>query len=555
MLSGELLFRFLNVMLLTALVAPLVLWRYRRAVLAGMQTRVGAAMPLAPPLGPRPRPAAAAAPGVDAKLAWEARMRRRIFVAVVAALLPPALLLAGHYVVAQRPADHAGAPVALRRHRGADGGADGRRARGDSVQANGRARRRDAVRLRRRLGRVVDAAAPRSRQGADARPAAQLRQSSSASPRSRSRCRSSSPRRSARAACAASRRSSSPACSCSRSRRCSAFTSRRLLGAMRWSAGWVLAGGHPRRRDRPLAAGRPARVVAAEGARARLRGEALLRCAAARPQLVAGVRRRLRGRAGGRAIPAPRRCCRSSRVAASPTCSFRSCSSHALAWSQRGLPAPPRRMLLVLRVFGDSARTGALFERIASRWQRFGPVTMIAAPDAAAGTVDPGDLLRFATGRIAAGFVTSQDDLMRRLATMDVEPDRDGRYRITEFCCRDDTWQATVVALIERADAIVMDLRGFTRRAARRRVRAAAARRAREPGARRPRRRREHRPRADRARPAGRARHRCRRSKCGAAARPGRRRVRRAARRRRVSALGIARCGLARRGCAVGIRR
>jgi hypothetical protein len=44
---------------------------------------------------------------------------------------------------------------------------------------------------------------------------------------------------------------------------------------------------------------------------------------------------------------------------------------------------------------------------------------------------------------------------------MDVEADRDGRFRIDEFCCRDDTWQATVVALIARADAIVMDLRGF----------------------------------------------------------------------------------------------
>jgi hypothetical protein len=119
-------------------------------------------------------------------------------------------------------------------------------------------------------------------------------------------------------------------------------------------------------------------------------------------------------------------------------------------------------MLLVLRVFGDRARTGALFERIASRWQRFGPVTTIAAPDAAADTVDPGDLLRFAMGRIAEGFVTSKDELVQQLATMDVEPDRDGRYRIHEFCCRDDTWQATVVALIVRADAIVMDLRGFT---------------------------------------------------------------------------------------------
>jgi hypothetical protein len=125
------------------------------------------------------------------------------------------------------------------------------------------------------------------------------------------------------------------------------------------------------------------------------------------------------------------------------------------------VPALPRRTLLVLRIFGDSTRTGALFEQIASRWLRFGPVTTIAAPDAAAQTIDPGDLLRFATGRIAAGFVTSRDDLVQRLATLDLERDRDGRYRINEFCCRDDTWQATVVALIARADAIVMDLRSF----------------------------------------------------------------------------------------------
>ena len=133
-----------------------------------------------------------------------------------------------------------------------------------------------------------------------------------------------------------------------------------------------------------------------------------------------------------------------------------------LRWSQRGSTLPPPRNLLLLRVFGDTRRTEALFKRIASRWQRFGPVTMIAAPDVVAGTVDPGDVLRFVTGDIDAGFITSQDDLTRRLATMDVEPDRDGRFRINEFCCRDDTWRATVVALIERADAVVMDLRGFT---------------------------------------------------------------------------------------------
>ncbi len=50
--GGELLFTFVNVMLMTIIVAALVLWRYRRAVLAGMQHRVGAPLPLPPPRAP-----------------------------------------------------------------------------------------------------------------------------------------------------------------------------------------------------------------------------------------------------------------------------------------------------------------------------------------------------------------------------------------------------------------------------------------------------------------------------------------------------------------------
>jgi hypothetical protein len=136
-----------------------------------------------------------------------------------------------------------------------------------------------------------------------------------------------------------------------------------------------------------------------------------------------------------------------------------------LAWGLRRARAaeagPPPRTLLLLRVFGDTARTESLFDRIALRWQLFGPVTMIAAPDVVARTVDPGDFLRFALGHVGASFVNTQADLDRRLATLDTTPDPDGRYRLNEFCCRDSSWQATVVALMHRADAVVMDLRGF----------------------------------------------------------------------------------------------
>jgi hypothetical protein len=47
-----------------------------------------------------------------------------------------------------------------------------------------------------------------------------------------------------------------------------------------------------------------------------------------------------------------------------------------------------------------------------------------------------------------------------------VEPDRDGRYRVNELCCQTDTWQAAVVELMDRADAVLMDLSRFTERRA-----------------------------------------------------------------------------------------
>ena len=83
----------------------------------------------------------------------------------------------------------------------------------------------------------------------------------------------------------------------------------------------------------------------------------------------------------------------------------------ALRRAQQGLERPAPRTLLLLRVFGDTARTEALFDRIASRWRWFGPLTMIAAPDVVARTVDPGDFLQFASGELGASFVNTQEEL------------------------------------------------------------------------------------------------------------------------------------------------
>ncbi|MCU0989505.1 MAG: hypothetical protein MUE63_07970 [Xanthomonadales bacterium] len=118
--------------------------------------------------------------------------------------------------------------------------------------------------------------------------------------------------------------------------------------------------------------------------------------------------------------------------------------------------------LLLLRVFGNTARTERLFDRVASRWRLVGPVTMIAAPDVTARTIDAGDYLRWLTGRVDDLFVTSRATLDAKLANLDLGPDPDGRYRLNEFCCRDSTWQATVIELMRRADVVIMDVRGLT---------------------------------------------------------------------------------------------
>jgi hypothetical protein len=460
MVGAQLLFHFLNVMLLTALVAPFVLWRYRKAVLAGMQTQVGAAMPLAPALGPRPRATPASMPGVDAKLAWEARVRRRIFVAVVAALFPPALLLAVHYVVVNElpltPAHlllfAATATLMAVPMVGVLTAIPFSRAVGLGIATLfAFAAAWVAVSM---LQRPFMGKAPTLDQLLNFFNFFGFAAITLALPL-------------VLAAAIGARRVRGVAPFVFAGLLVFALAPllgmqvTQLLGAMQWSARSVLSGGI---HVGAIVLALPVGLVAWWRLKALARAYDAKRFSDA--QLLAHnwwlmfvavyVVEQVNAHPGSAAL------LQTVAVAAFAYVVFPFLLSHALARAQRGMPAMPRRMLLVLRIFGDRARTGALFERIASRWQRFGPVTTIAAPDAAADTVDPGDLLRFATGRIGEAFVTSKDDLVRRLATVDVEPDRDGRYRINEFCCRDDTWKATVVALIARADAIVMDLRGFT---------------------------------------------------------------------------------------------
>jgi hypothetical protein len=123
--------------------------------------------------------------------------------------------------------------------------------------------------------------------------------------------------------------------------------------------------------------------------------------------------------------------------------------------------AAPRRLLL-LRVFGHQARTELLFDRVAQAWRFHGPVQLIAGVDLAMRTTDPGDLLALLNGRLAEQYVRTPADVNNRLDRLDLRADPDGRFRINEVYCCENTWRPTLEALLDASDIVLMDLRSFS---------------------------------------------------------------------------------------------
>jgi len=131
-------------------------------------------------------------------------------------------------------------------------------------------------------------------------------------------------------------------------------------------------------------------------------------------------------------------------------------------WIAAAAMRRPAARLLLLRVFGFRARTERLFDVLAARWRFAGPIQMIAAPDLAARTIDPGEFIDFLSGRLRRRFIIEPGDLQQRLAGIDLRPDADGRFRVNDIFCGNDTWQAAVASLMAGSDLVAMDLRGFT---------------------------------------------------------------------------------------------
>jgi hypothetical protein len=119
------------------------------------------------------------------------------------------------------------------------------------------------------------------------------------------------------------------------------------------------------------------------------------------------------------------------------------------------------RSLLLLRVFGFDRRTQRLLEDLGQCWRYLGPVRLIGGPDLAYATLEPYEFFEFLSGRLARAFIKDRNDLDGRLLENKAIPDPDGLFRIEDFFCHDDTWKMTVSRLARKADAVLMDLRGF----------------------------------------------------------------------------------------------
>lgn len=117
--------------------------------------------------------------------------------------------------------------------------------------------------------------------------------------------------------------------------------------------------------------------------------------------------------------------------------------------------------LLILRVFSLGKRSEDLFEAVTRHWRYLGHVQLIAGPDLATATVEPHEFLAFLSGKLDLQFIDGPETLTQRVNELDTLPDFDGRFRVNDFFCHDDTWRMTLERLVWKSDLVLMDLRGF----------------------------------------------------------------------------------------------
>jgi hypothetical protein len=71
-------------------------------------------------------------------------------------------------------------------------------------------------------------------------------------------------------------------------------------------------------------------------------------------------------------------------------------------------------------------------------------------------------MLTFLGGRLRDVYVSKPSEVSARLARLDMCRDPDGRFRVNDLYCANETWKATLLELLKVTDTVVMDVRGFS---------------------------------------------------------------------------------------------
>jgi hypothetical protein len=114
----------------------------------------------------------------------------------------------------------------------------------------------------------------------------------------------------------------------------------------------------------------------------------------------------------------------------------------------------PGIRLVLLRVFGSPSFDDLL--ELVRPWLLCGPVAHLEGYDSVARSEEVREAL--ALNRIDAVLVHSPEDLAGRIAVLPPGADDNGRYQRQAFQCTDAIWRTAIRALLDRTDAVLMDL-------------------------------------------------------------------------------------------------
>jgi len=117
--------------------------------------------------------------------------------------------------------------------------------------------------------------------------------------------------------------------------------------------------------------------------------------------------------------------------------------------------------LLFLRSFRCSVKSERFFRSLVREWTEFRSVFALSGPDIVNATLNSRMLMAHLTSNLKGEFISSIDDLKRRLGAIRPARNWDLLYAVEEFKCSGSLWTTVFLELLRRSDVELLDLRGF----------------------------------------------------------------------------------------------